>query len=89
MVSHLAEVSTGYCGNTEDEELTRVEGMRWRQRGLQRKERVKFKGCVCVCVSEGVGMRSRGQREHISQINSISTALYPGSHSLNIRIKFN
>lgn len=49
MVSHLAEVSTGYCGNTEDEELTGVEGMRWRQRGLQRKEMVKFKGCVCVC----------------------------------------
>lgn len=84
MVSHLTEVSTGYCGNIEDEELTRIEGRRWSQRGLQRKEMVKFKGCVCVCVREGWGMRSRGQREHISQINSISTALHPGSHSLNI-----
>lgn len=50
MVSHLTEVSTGYCGNIEDEELTRIEGRRWSQRGLQRKEMVKFKGCVCVCV---------------------------------------
>ena len=49
MVSHLAEVSTGYCGNTEDQELTRVEGMRWNQRGLQRTEMVKFKGYVRVC----------------------------------------
>ena len=49
MVSHLAEVSRGYCGNIEDEELTGIEGRRWSQRGLQTKEMVKFKGCVCVC----------------------------------------
>lgn len=61
----------GYYGNTGwgvGWDLARVGSVRLGQRELQRKERFKFAGCVCVG-----RLKVRDKREHISQINCIST----------------